>query len=1100
MPTIYQVSCAFTVTILQQTNMPPTIACGPDKAVNCGDPWSFDPPTATDICSNANMTLTILSTITNGTGPQVITRTWQATDAWGNTATCSQTVTILANCCFTITNETITCSSNGLYSYTFDIRNDSGKVLSHLVLAEVNGNNVFEPDVIFFNPPMQINETRHETVTLSATCGQLCFYISLHTLDWQQCCSRLHCISVPDCCLAPHVYSTAIDFTNGVLLNLTNQNAELHFPRYITPFPFYNISCSARGTLARIDVNSANPATAVVGEYRTAPDSDFPNFSSNPSRISVDLFGNIWVANRNYIAKISPGGTNVLLGSVTRYALVIGGTRVDAFGTPDANGQYLKPPFIYNSGAVGRTVNGLRLLKTSRRLGDILDWPGPELGDGTVMTPDDDCIINYTRVIPVGTRTLAVDANNDVWTSGIGNRIHERLDGFTAAEVPGTAFLGKDGVGGYGGFVDAQNVLWSANTLLRVPLPGCNGCGQDLGFYCGSYGLGIDPCTGNVWYTSPGDNTVGVHDPAGNCIAHYSAQNPLPGFACQGIVVDDRGNVWIAHSLAGANTIGHILSASGAPVGPGYVPLNGAIAGPGPHGPTGVAIDSNGKVWAACNNSGKAVRVDPNLGIGGAVDFAVDLNAASSTAAAPYNYSDNTGFVSIGTTSPSGFWDFINDACSDGADWGKLTWLTCSNTLVKVEVRAADEILDLPKLRFQEVTNGVSFCGAGITGRHLEIRIRLFRGVNCGDSPACFKNLKVQCCHSGPIWGTNGIPIITNSLPDLTNVVHLPTNFLPFITVSNRVPLVTNLMVHVIHPGGLPMAGTWYLNGAPAQTNQIAGGTPPTDTPLDFIHTYQPGSNFLQLVVSDGVNDPVSASTAVLVGDITPPVWRMLRTYDTNAFVGRIPDVISALDSSVLSDDWAPFNQINVTQTPPPGTVVTQGTHMITLIASDPAGNRSTNFTAYTVDAVLSVLSPPEYASYPTTTGAYAAVEIASNVLDVVRVNYYLDTLHVGSSTQPPFGLNLTNMPAGVFDFVAEAVNFAGLTSRPSEAEPVIFLPPAPVTLQLSATNGIVLTWPPGWTLQSATDLRGPWTNMPAATSPYHVAPNTAKEFFRLRQ
>ncbi|MCX6873871.1 MAG: HYR domain-containing protein [Verrucomicrobia bacterium] len=85
-------TCSQTVTVVDTT--PPTLTCAPDKTVEFGTPWSFDDPTAADACSGTNVTPSVLSTVTNGTCPQVITRTWQATDACGNSATCSQTVTV----------------------------------------------------------------------------------------------------------------------------------------------------------------------------------------------------------------------------------------------------------------------------------------------------------------------------------------------------------------------------------------------------------------------------------------------------------------------------------------------------------------------------------------------------------------------------------------------------------------------------------------------------------------------------------------------------------------------------------------------------------------------------------------------------------------------------------------------------------------------------------------------------------------------------------------------------------------------------------------------------------------------------------------------
>lgn len=49
--------------------------------------------------------------------------------------------------------------------------------------------------------------------------------------------------------------------------------------------------------------------------------------------------------------------------------------------------------------------------------------------------------------------------------------------------------------------------------------------------------------------------------------------------------------------------------------------------------------------------------------------------------------------------------------------------------------------------------------------------------------------------------------------------------------------------------------------------------------------------------------------------------------------------------------------------------------------------------------------------------------------------------------------------------------------------------------------NNLVLTWPSGWFLQSATNLLGPYSDVSGATSPYTVNTTAApQQFFRLRQ
>jgi hypothetical protein len=90
--------CTQTVAVVDNTA--PTISCGTNRTVQCGTQWGFDIPSVFDNCNNAampptNITVTIVSTVTNGFCPRVITRTWRATDPCGNFSQCSQTVTVV---------------------------------------------------------------------------------------------------------------------------------------------------------------------------------------------------------------------------------------------------------------------------------------------------------------------------------------------------------------------------------------------------------------------------------------------------------------------------------------------------------------------------------------------------------------------------------------------------------------------------------------------------------------------------------------------------------------------------------------------------------------------------------------------------------------------------------------------------------------------------------------------------------------------------------------------------------------------------------------------------------------------------------------------
>src|SRR5205823_11420401 len=75
--------------------------------VQCCTDWVFDIPSAVDICSGTNVTITLVTNSATGFTdvtntfinmcPRIfsVTRTWRATDTCTNSAFCSQTVTIV---------------------------------------------------------------------------------------------------------------------------------------------------------------------------------------------------------------------------------------------------------------------------------------------------------------------------------------------------------------------------------------------------------------------------------------------------------------------------------------------------------------------------------------------------------------------------------------------------------------------------------------------------------------------------------------------------------------------------------------------------------------------------------------------------------------------------------------------------------------------------------------------------------------------------------------------------------------------------------------------------------------------------------------------
>jgi hypothetical protein len=97
------------------------------------------------------------------------------------------------------------------------------------------------------------------------------------------------------------------------------------------------------------------------------------------------------------------------------------------------------------------------------------------------------------------------------------------------------------------------------------------------------------------------------------------------------------------------------------------------------------------------------------------------------------------------------------------------------------------------------------------------------------------------------------------------------------------------------------------------------------------------------------------------------------------------------------------------------------------------------------------------------------------------------------SSTQNPSITSAATNAAGLYSVTASA----GGCSSPAAMTTVIVNPPVALSAQSSA-NAFVLAWP-GGTLQSATNVLGPWTNVSPASSPYTNAPTGPQQFFRVK-
>ena len=353
---------------------------------------------------------------------------------------------------------------------------------------------------------------------------------------------------------------------------------------------FIWISNSGEGTISKINVDSG----LEVARYRTGPTS-----AGNPSRIAVDLDGHAWVGNR---------ANN----SITKIGLKEKGQCID------------------------RNHNGV--IDTSTGPQDIKGWGG-YFGDGQgVNNASDECILLHVQVqkqniaTPTDIRMVAVDKDNNVIAGGTNVRSVFKINGQTGEVIKGLNTAGSF----YGGFVDQYGRTWAISrysgrgVIIRVDAAFEQSelvdLGQDL------YGIALDK-EGIVWANSLSSPAIVAYDPKNPSQTRiFYQQNRYSSCYAQGMVLNTSGDIYIAGCL-NSNVVGHYQKQIKADGSFELKFIANYVVG---SGPTGVAIDKNGAVWATNYYGNNVSRIQFDTGSVKIQHFPVGLN--------PYNYSDMTGY------------------------------------------------------------------------------------------------------------------------------------------------------------------------------------------------------------------------------------------------------------------------------------------------------------------------------------------------------------------------------------------------------------------------------------------------------------------------
>ena len=350
-------------------------------------------------------------------------------------------------------------------------------------------------------------------------------------------------------------------------------------------FSYIWIANTAQGTITKLDT-----VTMVEqGRYQTRPD---PNGS--PSRTSVNLSGDVAVANRN--------------GGVTK---------------------------VYARIEDCKDTNGTPGIQTSTGKEDILAWGQEECVAWHVP-------FAYTTQRPVawtaGTLNPATCKyeGQKLWTAGANAQALNGIDvvlingddGSIDATIPVPVEI--NGFGAYGGAVDGEGDFWFMTYVNNFPLVEVDLEDHTYQIYTPPpelhpYGITIDR-KGRVWFGADLGGTARF-DPA------TMTWDQLPGVTGLGIQEHPDGYMWMGTwPTTGIQAIDVETMA-----------LGPFIALPSPSQTKGVSIDFYGNVWLV-DMTNSAWRIDPDT-----LEYEVYTGLDQ-----PYTYSDMTGWGLSNVSNPQG--------------------------------------------------------------------------------------------------------------------------------------------------------------------------------------------------------------------------------------------------------------------------------------------------------------------------------------------------------------------------------------------------------------------------------------------------------------
>ncbi len=428
--------------------------------------------------------------------------------------------------------------------------------------------------------------------------------------------------------------------------------------------------------------------------------------------------------------------------------------------------------------------------------------------------------------------------------------MHQKLDGETGAIL---ATFTPD-YGGYGGLIDGNGILWSANLsggyLARIDVNAdpITDSYIDVGPSY-SYGLGID-IDGNIYNTTFSGNSVVKLSPAGSILNSWPT---LGDHYDRGVALTPDGHIWVANSGGSSGKNVSHLSPDGTVL--KVIPVGVQ--------PTGVAVDANGKIWVTNYQSDNVMRIDPNVD-NGTVDKTVGLGVD----AGPYNYSDMTGAVALGATTWTGSWSITQQGIDANTEWGTISWnaITPTGTQLKVEARSGGG-------PYQDITayNDIPLCETGnsFTGLSLNVRVT-FTGDPENNISPILEDLTIALCDDEPpVLDNDPLAVVTGECEATITEEPTATDYCDGLIDGETTDPLT-----------YTEQGTFYVTWtftdskgnsvSQVQTVIIHDVTPPVLTLNSDVSVWPPNHSYTTFTVADMVSSVTdNCNTALTIGSVT---------------------------------------------------------------------------------------------------------------------------------------------------------------------------------------------------------------------------------------